>query len=193
MLESREATTRDGWKCGWSGYEATMAAASYPPPLNNCVVFFCLFSSAAYHSLCPLRENVCCVLVALPPAAPSAQRLLVEPDRKGMGVVMPCKRDLGLRVRCVFTDQDSVLRSRLSSQQHDSSMFKNRHHTCTTYYMHTFARAHTHSHMLHLALHSTSPSAFIRDPQVFFFFNSSIMYFFFKVVLWRVCTGSLVV
>lgn len=28
---------------------------------------------------------------------------------------MPSKRDLGLRVRCVFTDQDSVLRSRLSA------------------------------------------------------------------------------
>lgn len=79
---------------------------------------------------------------------------------RGWVGVMPSKRDLGLRARCVFTDQDSVLRSRLSSQQHhthDSSVFPKTGTTharpTTCIHSHT---PHTHTqhtqHMLHLTL-----------------------------------------
>lgn len=68
------------------------------------------------------------------PATPSGRRHFVlsvvagywwgqtERGWRGWKSVMPSKRDLGLRVRCVFTDQDSVLRSRLSRQQHHTRL-----------------------------------------------------------------------
>lgn len=126
-----------------SGYEAAMAAASYPP-------FTCSESGPLLpFPLSSLRKIRTCTCSRR--SVPAGSTFCVETwwwNRTERGWVMPTRRDLGLRVRCVFTDQDSVLRSRLSSQQHHTRLIgvpKNRHHTCTTYYMHTFTHTHTHT------------------------------------------------
>lgn len=74
---------------------------------------------------------------------------------------MPSKRDLGLRVRCVFMDQDSVLRSRLLTQQHDSSILhppqnRLRYHTYMRYYAYGTCTHNTNTFILTLTLQSTS-------------------------------------
>lgn len=155
-------------------YKQTMAAASYPPTNLWCTFpsFLPPFSSPVRSPgrpptafLCLLRENTW-LCTCSRQCSRRRQHLLRRgcwwnQTERGWVGVMPSKRDLGLRVRCVFTDQDSVLRSRLSSQQHHTRLIgvpKNRHHSCTTYYMHTFTPTHTphhtqHTqHMLHLVL-----------------------------------------